>query len=477
MAGKRLLAYLAWLRKRRRAVPDAALLADVAAAGADHIAITGDLTNLGLPDEFAAAREWMARLGPPGRLSVVPGNHDATLAMPFAQGVGQWRHWMAEGLPPPASAAFPFLRRRPPVALIGLSTAVPTLPGSAAGRLGAQQLASLPALLDETGREGLFRIILLHHPPAPGPGGRRKALSDGAALRATLARHGAELVLHGHHHAALRTEVPGPAGPIPVLGAPQALATGKGPAGWLLHRIIADGPTLRRETSLRLQDAATGRFPRCRLGGGRQWLTSGGVSAQADRYPRPGRREAPQLAGGQPGTYSRTGAGRGSLRPGPRSRTHHAARAGVRMPSATVTKFGYPATLIGETAHWIVLLRPEQVTLGALVLACRAPVTSFAAIGPAAFADLHDAVGRIETILRDFVGYEKINYLMLMMVDPDVHFHVIPRYGAERVHLGCGFPDAGWPGPPALGKAIVPAEPVRQDILDRLRAAWAAAAA
>ncbi|MCR0981087.1 HIT family protein [Roseomonas populi] len=139
-----------------------------------------------------------------------------------------------------------------------------------------------------------------------------------------------------------------------------------------------------------------------------------------------------------------------------------------------MTKFGYPATLIGETGHWSVLLRPQQVTLGALVLVLREEVGAFGAASPAAFADLHAAVSRIEPILRDFVGYEKINYLMLMMVDPDVHFHVIPRYEGKRTHLGQDFPDAGWPGPPALGQAVEPEEPVRQDLLRRLRDAWAA---
>jgi diadenosine tetraphosphate (Ap4A) HIT family hydrolase len=147
------------------------------------------------------------------------------------------------------------------------------------------------------------------------------------------------------------------------------------------------------------------------------------------------------------------------------------------MSSATLSKFGHPATLIGETEHWIVLLRPQQVTLGSLVLVCREPVTRFGDASPAAFAGLHAVVGRIEAMLRQFVQYEKINYLMLMMVDPDVHFHVIPRYGAERSHGGLGFPDAGWPGPPALAQAVEPEARIRDDILERLRRLWATAAA
>ncbi|WP_145143625.1 metallophosphoesterase [Roseomonas gilardii] len=262
LAGKRLLAYFAWRRKRRRAVPAAALLADLRAAGADHVAITGDLTNLALPGEFAAARDWLAALGPPGGVTVVPGNHDATVALPWADGIGRWAPWMAgETTGDTARAPFPFLRRRGPVALIGLSSAVPTLPGSAAGRLGAAQLSALPGLLDAAGREGLFRIVMVHHPPLPGPGGRRKALSDRVALRGVLARHGAELVLHGHHHRPLRGEVPGPGAPIPVLGVPQALATGHGGwAGWQMLRIMREAEGWRVTVEPRVQDAADGVF-------------------------------------------------------------------------------------------------------------------------------------------------------------------------------------------------------------------------
>ena len=146
-------------------------------------------------------------------------------------------------------------------------------------------------------------------------------------------------------------------------------------------------------------------------------------------------------------------------------------------PNATLVKFGYPATLIGETRCWTVLLRPQQVTLGALVLVCREEATRFGEVSPAGFADLHAAVARLEPMLRDFVGYEKINYLMLMMVDPDVHFHVIPRYDGVRTHLGQAFPDAGGPGPPALGQAGEPEDAVRDGLLRRLRESWASAAA
>jgi diadenosine tetraphosphate (Ap4A) HIT family hydrolase len=120
----------------------------------------------------------------------------------------------------------------------------------------------------------------------------------------------------------------------------------------------------------------------------------------------------------------------------------------------TIEKFGYPATLLKEFEHWLVLLRPAQVTLGALVLAAKSDATAYADLPREAFAEQADAVAAIERALARFTGYERINYLMLMMVDPHVHFHVIPRYSQARSWNGIAFPDAGWPGPPRLDAAV-----------------------
>ena len=117
-------------------------------------------------------------------------------------------------------------------------------------------------------------------------------------------------------------------------------------------------------------------------------------------------------------------------------------------------KFGYPATLIREFDHWLVLLRPAQVTLGSLVLAARSDATAYGELSREAFAEQADAVAAIEQALTAFTHFERINYLMLMMVDPNVHFHVIPRYSEPRSWNGLEFADAGWPGPPQLGAAV-----------------------
>jgi diadenosine tetraphosphate (Ap4A) HIT family hydrolase len=129
------------------------------------------------------------------------------------------------------------------------------------------------------------------------------------------------------------------------------------------------------------------------------------------------------------------------------------------MSNETARNFGYPNTTVAETDYWLVLLRPKQPTFGSLVLVCKESVRAFSDLSAGAFADLQLAIQGIERLLADKVAYQKINYLMLMMVDPDVHFHVIPRYEGVRQHAGLDFPDAGWPGQPALGQAVeLPAE-------------------
>jgi len=120
----------------------------------------------------------------------------------------------------------------------------------------------------------------------------------------------------------------------------------------------------------------------------------------------------------------------------------------------TIEKFGYPATLIAEYEHWVVLLRPAQPTLGALVLAAKSDATAFGDLPAEAYTELKIATAAIEAALSQAVGYAKINYLMLMMVDPHVHFHVLPRYDGERAGGGIAVTDAGWPGQPDLAQAV-----------------------
>ena len=138
----------------------------------------------------------------------------------------------------------------------------------------------------------------------------------------------------------------------------------------------------------------------------------------------------------------------------------------------TMRKFGYPETLIKEYQSWVVLLRPAQATLGSLVLACKEDARAFSQLSPEAFAELHEITGQLEKTLHHAFSYDKINYLMLMMVDPDVHFHVIPRYKAPKEFQGCTFVDRGWPGVPDLAKGNESGPQLNQALIAHLKGTW-----
>lgn len=145
------------------------------------------------------------------------------------------------------------------------------------------------------------------------------------------------------------------------------------------------------------------------------------------------------------------------------------------MTNATLEKFGYPRTLLAEYEHWCVLLRPVQVTLGALILGCRGETRSFSAMPQDAFHELGLVIRQIERGLQGFRRFDKINYLMLMMVDPHVHFHVLPRYAQPQDHAGLRFADAGWPGAPDLGSGVRLEAETAHSLSAALKRAWPAA--
>jgi diadenosine tetraphosphate (Ap4A) HIT family hydrolase len=145
------------------------------------------------------------------------------------------------------------------------------------------------------------------------------------------------------------------------------------------------------------------------------------------------------------------------------------------MTNPTAQKFGFPRSLVAETASWLILVRPSQPTFGSLVLVCKEKAEAFAELSPEAFADLGEAVRSVERVLGVAVEYQRINYLMLMMVDRDVHFHVLPRYEGARRFEGLSIPDEGWPGPPKLSPAVELPEPALTTLAERLRSLWASA--
>jgi len=140
--------------------------------------------------------------------------------------------------------------------------------------------------------------------------------------------------------------------------------------------------------------------------------------------------------------------------------------------NATAQKFGDPATRIARCGAWTVLLRPRQPTLGALVLVCEEPVAAFGQVSAAGYADLAEATRRVEAMLGATFAYDKINYLMLMMVDPDVHFHVLPRYAAPRSFAGQAFADRAWPNAPDLGIDLALDAATQTALVEHLRSRW-----
>jgi 3',5'-cyclic AMP phosphodiesterase CpdA len=277
LAGKRVTGFLSW-RFRRRAIHGGPVLkklsADLRGIAPDHIVVTGDIINISLPSEYRLAEAWLRDLGPPERVSIVPGNHDAYVTIRWSDSIGLWSAYMADTSPDnprletPVNSNddFPFVRVRGPLAIVGVSTACPMPPFSAAGRVGARQLESLKRRLAELGRKQLFRVVLIHHPPFDSRDQWRKGLHDAAAFRAIIAEVGAELVLHGHTHRSGLAKLPTPHGCAPVIGVPSASAQydedGRGHGQYHLYRVQRDGDGWRTDVEVRGVRPTLDRFVR-----------------------------------------------------------------------------------------------------------------------------------------------------------------------------------------------------------------------
>ncbi|MHA1163994.1 MAG: metallophosphoesterase family protein [Alphaproteobacteria bacterium] len=230
LMGKRLLGYLNWLRSRKgihdRQILDA-LTKDLLLQNTDHIAVGGDLINLSLRDEFAHALEWLQTLGPPRKVSVVPGNHDAYVRFDYSSGIGLWEAYMKSGkektkTASPSKNGFPYVRRFGKIALVGLSSGIPTAPFIAAGEVGPDQCAALELILSELGKQDFYRIVMIHHPPLIGQSSARRGLRDVIELERILKKRGAELVLYGHRHFHSLDTLDTASGTASVVGVPSA---------------------------------------------------------------------------------------------------------------------------------------------------------------------------------------------------------------------------------------------------------------
>lgn len=252
LAGKRMLGYLNWTRNRiaihRRDVLDA-LVADMQAQRPDHIAVTGDVVNLALEAELAPSLQWLQSVGSPDNVTLIPGNHDAYVRGALERFCTTFDPYLRGD---DGATGFPFLRRRGPVALIAVSSGVPTPPLMATGWLGAAQRDALDAMLAGLADETLCRVLLIHHPLRSKHAVKR--LTDAPEVLDILKRRGVDLVLHGHDHVHATIWIDGPRGDIPVICVPSAssIAHGSRPAAaYNLFEIVRDGDAWRIHMSVR----------------------------------------------------------------------------------------------------------------------------------------------------------------------------------------------------------------------------------
>lgn len=292
LVNKRFLGWLSWRQRRRyhhQAEVLRAVFKDLKRQMPDHVAVTGDLTNIALPQEFEAAAQLLAELGPPAWVSLVPGNHDAYVRVPRSESWDLWSEYMVSDevleeraesptpspltdsqptpLPAPRDDEFPTVRVRGPVAFVGACSALPTPIGRASGCLGAAQLERLASTLAELRARELCCVVLVHHPVNDEDFTPRRRMTDSAALRGVLRDVGADLVLHGHGHRTGIGEVDGPEGPIPVVGVRSSSHCAElesRRAQYHLFRVeraaVSDGSRFRFRLSTRGYDAASGGF-------------------------------------------------------------------------------------------------------------------------------------------------------------------------------------------------------------------------
>lgn len=227
LASKRITGYVNWQRNRKGVLDDAvldALTSDIKAINPDHIALTGDLVNLALNAEIELARLWLEEFGGAEAVSLVPGNHDAYVPGAFDKICVAWGKYMAgDGEKGPISRkSFPYIRVRGDVAFIGATSARASAPFMASGYFREDQADRMGVLLDDAKKRGLFRVVMIHHPPVHGATAAHKRLFGIARFQRVIKEHGADLVLHGHTHLSTVHWIDGPKARVPVVGVAAA---------------------------------------------------------------------------------------------------------------------------------------------------------------------------------------------------------------------------------------------------------------
>ena len=254
-AWKKIIGAASWQMNRQKYhLPEIAdaLREDILKANPDHIACTGDLVNISAAAEFDQGLKWLKPFGPGDFISFTPGNHDAYVDLPLNKGLGKFATYMTNDVA--RDTSLPFVRLRRNVALIGIDAACPQFLFSAGGTVGTAQLRKLELNLQTLRARGFYRLVMIHHPPAPGLTSHIRSLSDVRELEAILRKCGAELVIHGHNHERSFHEIESANGKIPVIGVPSAsMAAGNHhpPAAWNQFSIERYKGTWRTQVKIR----------------------------------------------------------------------------------------------------------------------------------------------------------------------------------------------------------------------------------
>lgn len=226
---------------------------ETVATCADHVVVTGDITNLGLESEYDEARKLIESVARTAEVTVVPGNHDIYLASiqrerRFPQYFGEL---LVSDLPEYAvqlpAGPYPCVKLRGPVAIIALSSAVPRPPFVSSGNVGVVQLAALEKILAHPEVVRRTPVILIHHPPVDQRirlAQLRDGLVDAASLCSTFAPLSRGLVLFGHLHVRLRCKLRTASGALDVVCASGAALDHPDPsirAGFNVYEIDSGG--------------------------------------------------------------------------------------------------------------------------------------------------------------------------------------------------------------------------------------------
>lgn len=218
MLSKRLLGGANLLLKRKKAHSSAVILRALEAMqreGVDHVAVTGDVSNIALPSEFEAVAELLASWPQAAqRISAIPGNHDyythdAVRGRYFEQALGAY---IETDLPHyRTKSGYPFCHLRGGVAIIGLNSGIVSGPMLAIGKVDAEQLRVVTQLLDDPEVSRRYKVVMIHHPVLPPQHIKRditRRLVNADEVLSALRARDVDLVIHGHNHYFHHYQVP-----------------------------------------------------------------------------------------------------------------------------------------------------------------------------------------------------------------------------------------------------------------------------